>query len=99
MNHTGSDTRPPDTRDDWCDQQDRVSEGGRIYRCSKCRKRLYPREIFQDGESKGWQLPPHKEKGHKIRALKMKRQKMRAGQKRDRLKSKGQRSNDKTRPK
>ncbi|MBP1737838.1 MAG: hypothetical protein H6Q48_131, partial [Deltaproteobacteria bacterium] len=30
--------------DDWCDQEDWVSEGERVYRCTKCGKRLYPRE-------------------------------------------------------
>jgi hypothetical protein len=57
--------------DDWCDQQDVVSDGDQIYRCSKCRKRLHPRKIFgSDGELSGWRLPPHKKKGHKIRAIK-----------------------------
>ncbi len=57
--------------DDWCDQHDVVSYGDRIYRCSKCGKRLHPRRIFdENGEQAGWRLPPHKEKGHKIKALK-----------------------------
>ncbi|MBW1769151.1 MAG: hypothetical protein JRJ65_19170 [Deltaproteobacteria bacterium] len=56
--------------DEWCDQQDFVPDGDRIYRCSKCRKRLHPRKIFgSDGELAGWRLPPHKKKGHKIRAI------------------------------
>jgi len=84
MNHTESGTGPQEPKDDWCDQRDWVPGGGRIYRCSKCRKRLYPRERVMDGEFKGWQLPPHKRKGHKIRALKMRRHQMRAGQKKDR---------------
>lgn len=37
--------------DDWCDQQESVPDGDRIYRCSKCGKRLHPRKIFgSDGE-------------------------------------------------
>ena len=62
--------------DDWCDQKDIVSDGGRIYRCSKCRKRLHPRKMFgSDGEFTEWQLPPHKKKGHKIRAVKARQRK------------------------
>ena len=57
--------------DDWCDQQDLVPNGDLIYRCSKCGKRLHPRKIFgSDGEFAEWRLPPHKKKGHKIRAIK-----------------------------
>ena len=68
--------------DDWCDQQDSVLDGDRIYRCSKCGKRLHPRKIFDtDGELEGWRLPPHKKKGHKIRAIKDRQRKIRAGQK------------------
>jgi len=68
--------------DDWCTQHDDVTHGDRIYRCSKCGKRLHPRKIFDDnGEPSGWQLPPHKEKGHKIRALKKKLQKRKTGKK------------------
>ena len=53
--------------DEWCGQQDFVPDGDRIYRCSKCGKRLHPRKIFGiDGELEGWRLPPHKKKGHKI---------------------------------
>lgn len=60
--------------DDWCDRQDEVNHGDSIYRCSKCGKRLHPRRVFDDeGDPVGWVLPPHKEKGHKIRALKSKR--------------------------
>ena len=56
--------------DDWCDQQDLVPDENRIYRCSKCGKRLHPRKIFgSDGELAEWRLPPHKKKGHKIRAI------------------------------
>ncbi|MBN1104919.1 MAG: hypothetical protein JXL84_16005 [Deltaproteobacteria bacterium] len=65
--------------DEWCEQQDWVSEGGRVYRCSRCRKRLYPRERYVDGEFKGWQLPPHKKKGHKIRAARMRRHAFKTG--------------------
>ena len=65
---------------DWCDQQDSVPEGERIYRCSKCGKRLHPRKMFgSDGELAGWKLPPHKEKGHKIRAVKARQHKVRKG--------------------
>jgi hypothetical protein len=65
--------------DDWCDQQDPVSDGDKIYRCSKCGKRLHPRRIFgSDGEISGWSLPPHKKKGHKIRAKKDRRRKVKA---------------------
>ena len=61
--------------DDWCNQQDIVSDGDKIYRCSKCGKRLHPRRIFdENGDFTGWQLPPHKEKGHKIRALRKQNQ-------------------------
>ena len=64
--------------DDWCDQQDIVPNGNRIYRCSKCGKRLQPRRIFgSDGEIEGWSLPPHKKKGHKIKAVKKRQHKMR----------------------
>jgi hypothetical protein len=61
---------------DWCDQKDDVADGEKIYRCTKCGKRLHPRKLFnEDGEFAGWQLPPHKEKGHKIRALRKQRPK------------------------
>lgn len=64
--------------DDWCDQQDLVPDGNRIYRCSKCGKRLHPRAIFGgEGDLEGWRLPPHKKKGHKIKALKQRQHKMR----------------------
>ena len=64
--------------DDWCDQQESVPDGDRIYRCSKCGKRLHPRKIFgSDGELAGWRLPPHKKKGHKIRAIKDRQRKIR----------------------
>ena len=60
--------------DDWCSQQDVVTDGDKIYRCSKCGKRLHPRRIFDEkGDLSGWQLPPHKEKGHRIRSLRKKR--------------------------
>ena len=55
-----------------------VPDGNRIYRCSKCGKRLHPRKIFEiDGELAGWRLPPHKKKGHKIRAIKDRQRKRR----------------------
>ncbi len=64
------------TMDDWCNQKDDVNDGDKIYRCTKCGKRLKPRRIFdEEGEFAGWQLPPHKEKGHKIRALRKHHQK------------------------
>ena len=64
--------------DEWCDQKDIVPDGDRIYRCSKCRKRLRPRRMFNsDGDFAEWRLPPHKKKGHKIRALKERRQRKR----------------------
>jgi hypothetical protein len=67
---------------DWCDQEDRVPDGDRIYRCSKCRKRLHPRKMFgNDGEVTGFRLPPHKTKGHKIRAHKDRQRKLRTGRK------------------
>jgi hypothetical protein len=67
---------------DWCEQEDWVSEGDRVYRCSKCGKRLHPRKMYgTDGELKGWRLPPHKEKGHKIRAAKARQRKIRTGRK------------------
>jgi len=34
-----------------------------------------------DGELTGWRLPPHKEKGHKIRAAKARQRKIRTGRK------------------
>jgi hypothetical protein len=70
------------TGDDWCDQEDRVPDGDRIYRCCKCRKRLHPRKILgDDGEVTGFRLPPHKRKGHKIKALKNRQRKIRTGRK------------------
>lgn len=63
--------------DEWCDQRDWVNDGNRIYRCTKCRKRLHPREMWEEGYFKGWQLPPHKKKGHKIRAAKLRQHKIR----------------------
>jgi len=65
---------------DWCDQQDWVRDGGRIYRCTKCGKRLYPLERQKHGEFLGWQLPPHKIKGHKIKAIKARQHRIRNGQ-------------------
>jgi hypothetical protein len=62
---------------DWCDQQDWVPDGDRIYRCTKCGKRLYPRERQENGEFLGWQLPPHKTKGHKIKAIKARQHRIR----------------------
>ena len=68
--------------DEWCDQQDTVPDGDRIYRCTKCGKRLHPRKMFGiAGELEGWRLPPHKKKGHKIRRIKERRKKIRACQK------------------
>jgi hypothetical protein len=68
--------------DGWCDQEDTVPDGDRIYRCSKCRKRLHPRKIFgTEGEVTGFKLPPHKRKGHKIKALKARQRKIRTGRK------------------
>jgi hypothetical protein len=68
--------------DDWCDQQDVVPDGGRIYRCSKCGKRLHPRAMFSsDGRLEEWSLPHHKKKGHKIKAIKIRQHKIRTGQK------------------
>lgn len=68
---------------DWCDQKDDVADGDRIYRCTKCGKRLHARRVFdENGDPVGWQLPPHKEKGHKIRALKKESKKGPAGDKR-----------------
>jgi len=67
--------------DNWCDQHDIVADGDRIYRCSKCGKRLHPRKILgTDGKVTGWSLPPHKKKGHKIRAIKERQRKIRTGQ-------------------
>jgi len=50
---------------DWCEAQDWV-EDQRIYRCSACNKRLYPREV---GLGR-FQLPRHKKKGWKIKRAK-----------------------------
>jgi len=69
--------------DDWCDQEDWVPDGDRIYRCTKCGKRLYPRERQENGEFLGWQLPPHKTKGHRIKAIKDRQHKIRKSQKRE----------------
>jgi hypothetical protein len=78
---SGRDNGSPSVREtmnDWCDQQDSVPDGDRIYRCSKCGKRLHPRQIFgSDGEPAGWRLPPHKKKGHKLRAIKERQSKRR----------------------
>jgi hypothetical protein len=71
--------------DDWCDQEDWVPEGSRVHRCSKCGKRLYPRERQEDGEFLGWQLPPHKTKGHKIKAIKKRQHIIHSAQKRGRV--------------
>jgi hypothetical protein len=68
--------------DDWCDQQDWVPDGDRVYRCTKCGKRLYPRERQEAGEFLGWQLPPHKTKGHKIKVIKARQHIIRTAQKR-----------------
>jgi len=62
---------------DWCDQQDWVPDGDRIYRCTKCGKRLCPRERQEDGKFLGWQLPPHKTKAHKIKAIKARQHRIR----------------------
>lgn len=55
---------------DWCDQEDRVPDGERVYRCTKCGKRLYPRERQEKGE-----------KGHRIRAIKARQHRIRRGEK------------------
>ena len=61
---------------DWCNQQDIVTDGDKIHRCSKCGKRLHPRRMFdENGDFSGWQLPPHKEKGHKIRTARKNKKK------------------------
>jgi hypothetical protein len=67
--------------DDWCDQEDWVPDGSRVYRCTKCGKRLYPRERQEQSEFVGWQLPPHKTKGHRIRTIKARQHKIRRAQK------------------
>ena len=77
---SGSDSPGDKNEDEWCDQRDLVPDGDRIYRCTKCRKRLHPREIWEDGRSTGWQLPPHKKKGHKIRAAKLRQRSFRKGE-------------------
>jgi hypothetical protein len=80
MSRRAGDESPEEkTVDEWCDQQDIVPDGDRIYRCTKCRKRLHPREIWEDGRSTGWRLPPHKKKGHKIRAAKLRQRGIRKG--------------------
>ena len=80
MSRRTGDDSPEETRvDEWCDQRDWVPDGDHIYRCTKCRKRLHPREIWEEGRSKGWQLPPHKKKGHKIRAAKLRQRSIRKG--------------------
>jgi hypothetical protein len=69
-------------RGDWCDQEDSVLDGDRIYRCTKCGKRLHLRKMFgDDGDVTGFSLPPHKTKGHKIKALKDRQHKIRIGRK------------------
>ena len=66
---------------DWCDQEDMVPEGDRIYHCSKCRKRLHPPKIFgADGEVVRFKLPK-KTNGHEIRAVKDRHRKIRTGRK------------------
>lgn len=80
MSRRTGDEPTEETRvDEWCDQRDWVADGERIYRCSKCRKRLHPREIREDGRSTGWQLPPHKKKGHRIRAARLRQRTIRKG--------------------
>lgn len=66
--------------DGWCDQEDWVPYGGRVYRCTKCGKRLYPRERRKEGDFLGWQLPPHKIKGHRIKTIKARQHKIRRGE-------------------
>ena len=56
---------------DWCDARDWVPDNKRIYRCSKCGKRLHPREQYcAGGEFVGYRLREHKKKGHKIKKAK-----------------------------
>jgi len=57
--------------DDWCDQEDTVPDGDRIYRCSKCRKRLHPRKILgQEGEVTGFRLPRTRKRATRSKPLK-----------------------------
>ena len=57
--------------DDWCPARDWVDDNQRMYRCSECNKRLFPREEWGMLERfLGYRLPPHKKKGWKIRRAK-----------------------------
>jgi hypothetical protein len=54
--------------DDWCEQQDAVPDGDRIYRGSKCGKRLHPRKMFEaDGELVGWRLRNEEIQNNKVK--------------------------------
>jgi predicted metal-binding protein len=55
--------------DDWCDQQDWVPDGDRVYRCTKCGKRLYPRARQEAGEFLAGSCR-RQTKGHKIKVIK-----------------------------
>jgi hypothetical protein len=66
--------------DEWCDQEDWVQDGNRVYRCTKCGKRLYARQRQEQGEFLGWQLPPHKTKGCRIKAIKARQHRIRKSQ-------------------
>ena len=57
--------------DDWCDRADWVDDNRSMYRCSKCNKRLFPKEqIGHMGHFEGFKLPSHKTKGLKINRAK-----------------------------
>lgn len=53
--------------DEWCPSEEVVYDD-RTQRCSKCGRRLKPREPF--GMEFQYRLPPHKKKGYKIRRKK-----------------------------
>ena len=65
---------------DWCQFKNVwLDDSTRKYRCPECNKRLTPMEITDrfSGEFIGYNLPPHKTKGHKIKRLKSRSSKRR----------------------
>jgi len=62
----------------WCDCQDFIQDGKleKKFRCPKCGRRLFLREVFCGGwnELVGYKIPPHKVKGYKIKKKVPKRQ-------------------------
>jgi hypothetical protein len=55
-------------KDEWCDQIDIVDDLEKYFRCTKCGRRLKPRE--HGYMEFAFRLPPHKKKGYKIKRKK-----------------------------